>query len=319
VRPIRLWSANALSEAEYTQTLVVASIKKDDTRWVPRDLPFMNHAIYVADDISAPLHPPKNKGRETMMYLTYIIDNYHNLSDTTIFIHADQKVFHNNELQNTDLSVMLRQLSNVHVQRVGFFNLRCNPRPGCPEQINPYNTQYQHNKIEQSHYHVVWPEIFGPDVPMPHALGAPCCAQFAVSKKALRSIPLQRWEHYRQWLLDTPIDDATSGRIWEYLWHFVLSGKGVLCPPIDVCYCEGYGMCFNSASEVMAFQVMSEVQEIGSRMLQDFKERGKDTLWEFDYWQRLVGTKQNWRDMARWRGREMHKGRFDLLDPEENV
>lgn len=52
--------------------IVVASLKNENTAWVRQNLPDWSHSIYVVDDPSAPLTVPKNKGREAMVYLTYV-------------------------------------------------------------------------------------------------------------------------------------------------------------------------------------------------------------------------------------------------------
>lgn len=76
----------------YTSTLVIARTKEEDMEWLEKEIPDQPTAIYVVDDPSAPLHPPKNKGHEVMVYLTYIIDHYDELADVTMFMHAHQLV-----------------------------------------------------------------------------------------------------------------------------------------------------------------------------------------------------------------------------------
>ncbi|KAI5279279.1 hypothetical protein KEM54_004235, partial [Ascosphaera aggregata] len=87
---------------DYTRTLVVAKTKKESTDWIARALPDLHTAIYVADDDKSPLHPPANKGHEAMVYLTYLIDNYYNLSDINIFMHSHRYAWHNAELLSFD-------------------------------------------------------------------------------------------------------------------------------------------------------------------------------------------------------------------------
>ena len=117
--------ASSTDEKSYSQTLVVASTSDEDTTWIAAELPSLQRAVYVVDDPHAPLHVPAAKGHETMVYLTYIIDHYDNLSDVTIFTHARREAWHNNALQDLDLAEMLRALDSGHVVRKGYFNLRC--------------------------------------------------------------------------------------------------------------------------------------------------------------------------------------------------
>lgn len=51
--------------------LVVASMKGDDTSWLFEHFPNWNKNIYVVNDETAELTVEKNKGRESMVYLTY--------------------------------------------------------------------------------------------------------------------------------------------------------------------------------------------------------------------------------------------------------
>lgn len=50
--------------------MVVASMKSDDTSWLLEYFPDWTKSIYVVDDKDAPLTVTRNKGRESMVYLT---------------------------------------------------------------------------------------------------------------------------------------------------------------------------------------------------------------------------------------------------------
>ena len=51
-------------------TMVVASMKSDNTSWLHSAFPDWEKHIYVTDDPNATLTVPANKGREGMVYLT---------------------------------------------------------------------------------------------------------------------------------------------------------------------------------------------------------------------------------------------------------
>ena len=57
---------------------------------------------------------PKNKGREALSYLNYIVDNYHSLHSITIFAHAHQTSWHS-------LIPLSQTLKNLSYTR-GYFN-----------------------------------------------------------------------------------------------------------------------------------------------------------------------------------------------------
>ena len=86
----------------YTSTLVIAKTKDENIEWMDEKMPDQHKAVYVANDPKAPLHPPKNKAHEVMVYLSWIIDNYDNLPDVAIFMHAHQLTWHNDDMLNND-------------------------------------------------------------------------------------------------------------------------------------------------------------------------------------------------------------------------
>ena len=58
-------------------------------------------------------------------------------------------------------------------------------------------------------------------------IASACCAQFAVSREQVLKRPIEDYMKIRQWVIDTERDDASSGRVMEYLWH-VIFGKDLI-------------------------------------------------------------------------------------------
>ncbi|KAJ5085725.1 hypothetical protein N7532_010496 [Penicillium argentinense] len=239
--------------AKYTKRLVVPRTMEEDVTWIAQELPDWDTAIYVANDPSAPLHPPKNKGHEVMIYLSYAIDFYDDLPDVSVFVHAHKNAWHNDFLHNGDTPEMVRRLNLNRVIREGYMNLRCSEGPGCPDWMHPGAIEPDEQKQEEVMLARAWGELF-PDEPVPSVLAQPCCAQFAVSKERIRTIPRSRFIFYRDWLLQTDLSDYIAGRIWEYLWQYVFTGQTVLCPQESVCLCDGYGYCFGGPDGFEAFK-----------------------------------------------------------------
>lgn len=140
-------------------------------------------------------------------------------------------------------------LSLPYVQREGYASLRCTWEPGCPTNIVPLP-----NHLDD------WLESAGstadayldwfPERPLPSHLGAPCCAQFAVSRDQVQLRPVQTYERIRQWLWTTERIPGVSGRVLEYVWHVIFSKPDVLCPSAESCFCDKFGMCgLNCTSE----------------------------------------------------------------------
>jgi hypothetical protein len=238
---------------QYSKVMVVTRTKEEDTSWISEQLPDWNTAIYVADDPSAPLHPPKNKGHEVMIYLTYIVDHYDQLPDVAVFMHSHQNAWHNDALFNGDAANLLRRLNLNRVIREGYMNTRCGFGPGCPAWMHPGAVEEDETKQEETMLARAWGELF-PDEPIPSVLAQPCCAQFALSRDRIRSIPRARFVFYRDWLLSTDLSDYITGRIWEYLWQYIFTGEAVLCVEENVCLCDGYGFCFGSDEEYRKYQ-----------------------------------------------------------------
>lgn len=228
-----------------THTLVVARTKNENADWISQEMPDMPTAIYVADDPEAPLHPPVNRGREAMIYLTYMIDHYDNLPDVSIFVHAHRSAWHTGELLGNDAVPLLRRLRLSHITRVGYANLRCSWGPGCPDWLHP-GVGGDKFKPEQGAIAAAWGELF-PGYPVPATLASPCCSQFALSRERIHDVPREALMRFREWLMTNQLGDAISGRVFEYVWQFIFMGKTQLCPAQHVCWCDMFAVCFGSA------------------------------------------------------------------------
>ncbi|KAL9114245.1 MAG: hypothetical protein Q9227_001667 [Pyrenula ochraceoflavens] len=238
------------SHYNLTTTVAVASTTQENTTWLSHSLPpTFQTAIYVADDPNGPLHPPLNKGHEPMSYLSYIIDHYESLPDISIFIHAHRRSWHTPSAFSNDMSLTLHSLNLSYVQQTGYFNLKCEELPGCVTHINLTSDDYDPFIRELGTLRDTWPELH-PDVPMPETLGAPCCSQFAVTRELLQRISRERWERYREWVVKTWLSDDLVGRVWEYTWHFILTGEAGRCPVQRECFCRAYGVCFGKEGEL---------------------------------------------------------------------
>ncbi|KIW91936.1 uncharacterized protein Z519_06918 [Cladophialophora bantiana CBS 173.52] len=228
------------------KVVILAKIKAEDVSWVASELPDWQHAIYYMDDpTEGTLHPPKNKGREAMAYLSFLIDHYHNLPLSMVFVHPHLEgwpsAWHtDNEGYNNVKSI--RSLRLDYLQEQGYVNMRCIHDPGCPAEI-----QVLRDKEDHTAEHAMrdaWPYMFGDNQStIPEIIAQPCCSQFAVSRAQVMKRNKEDYQRYRQWLLDTPVDDATSGRVFEYLWHVIFGRDAVYCPPLQECWCEQFGRC----------------------------------------------------------------------------
>lgn len=191
------------------------------------------HAIYTVDDRSANLHTSTRKGNEANAFLTFIIDNYNHLPGTIAFIHptrfpqdgqSGKKGNKSKKLEGPgfDSVASLNNLNHDYVQRQGYANLRCATSPGCPDEIQPWRNITQQSEIDHT-MATVWGQFFDSQE-VPEVIATPCCGQFAVSKKQVLKRPLDDYLKFQEWLVETPLEDSVSTRMFEYLWH-VIFGK----------------------------------------------------------------------------------------------
>ena len=194
-------------------------------------MPSWQRAIYTVDNTSTALHTPKNKGKESLAYLTYLVDNYPDFPETVAFVHSHRdgypKAWHN-DADNYDNVKSLRSLKLDFVQKNGYANLRCNWVPGCPSEIEIQNpVKGDEKKAEQRRAMIEgWSNIFN-NTAVPPMFGVACCSQFAVSRSQVLKRTLTEYKSMQNWVLTTNSTDAMSGRVMEYLWHVVFGQDAV--------------------------------------------------------------------------------------------
>lgn len=170
-----------------------------------------------------------NKGHEANAYLTYLVDNYYQLPSTIAFVHPHEKGYP--QAWHTDApnysNVHSLQMLNVDfVQSNGYVNLRCISNPGCPDEVQPFREPPNESRPYECAFPEAWKYIFENE-DVPHVSATPCCAQFAVSKEQVLKRSLSFYTRAHRWLQNTPLDDDTSGRVFEYLWHIIFGQEPV--------------------------------------------------------------------------------------------
>ena len=183
-----------------------------------------------------------------MAYLTYIIDHYDTLPSTLVFLHPHRGGYSNYftkswhiDAAGFDNVASVRNLQLPFVQKNGYVNLRCNWAPGCKprHRTNKHITPEIWDRFflnTSSLSTAISPASIGTDTtstatatvpPAPSLIGAACCAQFAVSSKQVKTRPKTDYMHFRDWVLETELNDAKSGRVMEFLWHIVFGEQAV--------------------------------------------------------------------------------------------
>jgi hypothetical protein len=244
---LRLSSAQVFRTlATEDKAVILARVQGDDTEWVLSELPDWQKAIYYMDDhTKGNLHPPANKGREAMAYLTFLIDHYHWLPSTMVFIHPHlagwPQAWHTDNENYNNLE-SIRSLRLDYVRDHGYVNMRCIHAPGCFDEIQVYRNDPA--RTAEVAMLDAWPYMFGGNrSEIPEVIAQPCCSQFAVSKKQVLKRPKSDYVRYRQWLLESSLSDDATGRVFEYLWHVIFGRDDIYCPDVRQCKCFPWCGC----------------------------------------------------------------------------
>lgn len=184
---------------------------------------------------------------------------------------------------------MLKSLQLPYIMSQGYANIRCVWTLGCPSEIkldgSVDSTRTDDLGATQSAYKQAFEELF-PGRVLPETVGVPCCAQFAVTRDMIRKRPVKDYEHYRQWLLNTPLKDNISGRIFEYSWHIMFGKPYTHCLNAKDCYCNLFDLCNlecgsngnATCGERWSFPRFSTLPKGWPTVGWDKEERGPDVL-----------------------------------------
>lgn len=282
----------------YSKTIVMASLEKEDTAWIHQTHRVLNKHIYVLDTPQRSPSPsfdrytvPVNRGGEAIAYLTYLIEQYGNLSDTTVFLRSLRYSEHdNNPVLNADAAETVALLNDAHVARVGYFNTRCHPDPGCSDGLHLNNASggvgidedLQSTARKNAFTRDVWHELF-PDVPEPGTVSGmtgtvsqPGGAQFALSRDRIMARPVEDYIQYRDWIMTSRLDDDAISGIFEYSWQAIFAGTHALCPKVLGCYCEGFGICFHDKEDLNGWMELLKRREILQDEVKGLVERSTE-------------------------------------------
>ena len=212
------------------KAVVMGALSTEDVAWATTKLKGWDAFVYAVDDNTTMLpHTDRNKGKEANPYLTYIIQNYDSLPSTVAFVHSHEfgflKAWHTDAKRHSNVE-SLNSLNVNFVQRNGYANLRCLRDPGCPDEVHPLREPMYESKTTEAAFAAAWREIFDND-DVPEVVGVACCAQFAVSRQQILKRTRAEYLRMHKWLMKTELDDQTSGRVFEYLWHIIFGQESV--------------------------------------------------------------------------------------------
>lgn len=174
-----------------------------DIRIYTKDLNFQLHSsrITALDFIN------ENKGNEASCYLKYIIDNYHNLPDYSIFLHAHEfSPHHIGSINN-----ILNELVGMNSYYFNFNNYKLGNilTHHLIDHIEKWYSEYLEYELGPASDYGDWTS------------NHQGCAQFLVHKSLILSRPKEFYQKLYDWLITTELENAWSGRFLEWTWHLI--------------------------------------------------------------------------------------------------
>lgn len=166
-----------------------------------------------------PLRIIPTQGRESLAYLTAIIDHYDDLPDLMLFMHAHDVSWHTFQLGQRWSLQRLKVIGPRNLSS-GFMQLGCYKLDDAYMFTRVVDANFDlPDRFRESivgHFMQAWTEpgglgeIFGESLPPPY-IRAACCATFAVEKKAILQRKKEFYEKLRNWALRTAMDKYWAG------------------------------------------------------------------------------------------------------------
>jgi hypothetical protein len=188
-------------------TVLIAHYNKDIS-WVKKlKVPYV---IYSAAEGIPNARHVRNKGMDASMYLSYIIDNYDKLPDKILFLHH-----HLTDWSQDFDSVFIA--NNLRWDCADYFNVGSR-KTYWPTLPMPSKKTWLLDMIKRN-----WVI----ELPFPAVLISYAGTQFCVSRELIRRHPLEYYKRLHTWLMETTEPDWFTGRLFEWTWHYILTGNSV--------------------------------------------------------------------------------------------
>lgn len=211
--------------------VIIVARYKEDSSWV--DTYFMDtpHVVITPGLPGATYTTPFNKGHEVGPFLHYIIENYDRLPAHMAFVHGHRVSHHTYQLDIVGVLKAVRWGSAKYIPLNVHMYQRCDAE-----------------KPEFKDIENVWPLLFKELAPkMPSHFLSWCCAQFVVTRAAVRARPKAFYENVYAWVTNTgafakaePVTSFISSRVLEQTWHMIfgMPAQSDMIPPCDVFDCD---------------------------------------------------------------------------------
>ncbi len=190
-------------------TIVVVAHYNEDISWVEQlRKKWFECRVYEKSMNNEKYNVPENKGQEASVYLKYIIDNYANLPEYTIFLHGHESSWHT-----------IGNISDIIFPLIGkSFEMY---------SLNKYilGSIYGHewfNTHVMNFYNECLASHLGPYARYGDwTVGFTGCAQFIVRKSVILKNSITLYQRMYDWIMESNLDNAIVGRLFEWTWNIV--------------------------------------------------------------------------------------------------
>ena len=201
-----------------TNVTFVISRYNHDTNWV-QNLTSKGYRVcmYEHGAPNAAHNIPKNIGKESSVYLKFIVDHYKYLTPYIFFIHDEDTAWHhighiidliNNELRKSNDSSKYPKFVNI--------NSRCTSSITGLDIFPRIRTWFDK-------YLGPYPKIGTHDKYLDWTYGHKCCAQMVVSRDRIRQHPQQMYLDLYNWIMTTQTQNKSEehARYLEWTWKLI--------------------------------------------------------------------------------------------------
>ena len=185
---------------------VVIAHYKEDTEWTKN----LKYKYKIISRQGIPFEKPPNRGNEASSYLEYIIENYHNLDDITIFVHAHRSDWHHKE--NMD-----DKINRLHFNHA-YFNINTNDEGNSLTDLNRFPTE----QAKTIQYAPFFEKLLDLKID-PTKIMYRNSAQFYVTKETIQQYSRDVYIQMFMWLMKVPEHTYYTSRVFEYFWHIIFT------------------------------------------------------------------------------------------------
>ncbi len=175
---------------------VVIAHYNEDLNWIKK----LKYSHTLISRKNIPPEKIPNKGNEASAYLEYIIKNYHQLKEYTIFVHGHKTSYHHPQ-------PIQKKINHLQFNKP-YYNINM-----LPLKI--------HHRSYNDHLKIIEEKIVKRIVKESYLLRR--SAMFYVHRDLILQNPIEVYKELYQYLMNSNEKSYNTGRYFEYTWHIIFT------------------------------------------------------------------------------------------------